>query len=135
VSASETSSLLQLLGAGGFGVLLGWLVYYTNRYRRGEVQLSDLVTLVGIIGGGAVLALFPAKTDLFGAYGIGLFVGFFGYFLMLVLMVLRSPNFTIEWFLDGRRIPPAAPYEIPPEMTRETRPPMEGPQGRRSIET
>jgi hypothetical protein len=54
---------------------------------------------------------------------------------MLVLMVLRSPNFTIEWFLDGRRIPPAAPYEIPPEMTRETRPPMEGPQGRRSIET
>lgn len=124
MSRSETSTLLQLLGAGGFGALIGWLVYYTNRYRRGEVQFSDLVTLVGVIGGGAVLALFPAKTDLFGAYGIGLFVGFFGYFLVLLLMVRRSPNFTLDWFLDGRRIPPQDPFELPPGMDPVTRPPM-----------
>lgn len=134
MSESETGSILQLLGAGGFGILLGWLVYHTNRYRRGEVQFSDLVTLVGVIGGGAVLALFPAKTDLFGAYGIGLFVGFFGYFLLLVLMVLRSSNFTIDWFLDGRRIPPAPPYVIPPGMEHETRPPMER-HGKQPIDT
>lgn len=136
MTKSETASTLQLLGAGGFGALIGWLVYYTNRYRRGEVQFSDLVTLVGVIGGGAVLALFPAKTDLFGAYGIGLFIGFFGYFLLLVLMVLSSRHFTIDWFLDGRRIPPAAPYAIPPGMEQETRPAMITPaRGKAPIDT
>jgi len=134
VSTSESSSLLQLLGAGGFGALIGWLVYYTNRYRRGDVQFSDLVTLVGVIGGGAVLTLFPAKTDLFGAYGIGLFVGFFGYFAVLLLMVRASASFTLEWFLDGRRIPPAPPFEVPPGVDPGTRPPME-PGGKPPIAT
>ena len=101
--------MLQLFGAGGFGALIGWLVYYTNRYRRGEVQFTDLVSLVGVIGGGAVLTLFPAKTDLFGAYGIGLFAGFFGYFLVLVLMVGRSSNFTLDWFFISPRVPSRSP--------------------------
>jgi hypothetical protein len=96
------ASTLQLVGAGGFGALLGWYVYYVNRHRREEVKLGDLVTLVGVIGGGAVLTLFPEETDLFGAYGIGLFLGFFGYFAFLLLLVKRS-SFTLEWFLDGRR--------------------------------
>lgn len=97
------ATTIQLLGAGGFGVLIGWYVYYINRYRKGDVQFSDLSTVIGILGGGAVLALFPAKTDLFGAYGIGLFVGFFGYFFFLMLWVRISKNFTVDWFLDGRR--------------------------------
>jgi hypothetical protein len=41
-------STLQLLGAGGFGLLLGWYVYYINRHRREEVKLGDLVTLIGV---------------------------------------------------------------------------------------
>lgn len=92
-------------GAFGFGLVLGWLVYFTNRYRKGDVQFSDLITLVGIIGGGAVTALFgEAKTALFGAYGLGLAVGFFAYFAMLIVMVNRSNGiFTATWFLDGRR--------------------------------
>jgi len=49
-----------------------------------------------------VLTLFPEQTDLFGAYGIGLFLGFFGYFAFLLILVKRS-SFTLEWFLDGRR--------------------------------
>ena len=101
--ATNAASTLQLLGAGGFGILIGWYVYYINRYRKADVQLSDLVTLIGIIGGGAILALFPSQTDLFGAYGIGLFIGFFGYFLTLIILVSLSKNFGIDWFLDGRR--------------------------------
>ena len=98
------ATTLQLLGAGGFGALIGWYIYYINRYRKDAVQLGDLVTLIGAIGGGAVLTLFPEQTDLFGAYGVGLFAGFFGYFLLLVLLVLRSHGeFTATWFLDGRR--------------------------------
>jgi hypothetical protein len=101
-TAEVSATTIQLLGAGGFGTIIGWLVYFINRYRRGDVQFSDLTTVIGILGGGAVLALFPAQTDLFGAYGIGLFIGFFSYFLFLMLWVRISPNFTVDWFLDGR---------------------------------
>jgi hypothetical protein len=104
---------VQLLGAGCFGALIGWYVYYINRYRKGDVQMSDLVTVIGVIGGSAVLALFPQGTDLFGAYGIGLAVGFFGYFLVLVTLVGVSPNFDADWFLDGRRKLPDGTVFVP----------------------
>lgn len=101
------ATTVQLLGAGGFGMILGWYLYFINRHRKDDVQLSDFVTVVGAIGGAAVLALFPAGTDLFGAYGIGLAIGFFGYFLVLLLLVRASLRradgaFDWEWFLDGR---------------------------------
>jgi hypothetical protein len=118
------ATFLQLLGAGGFGAVVGWFLYYVNRYRTGEVQLGDVVTLVGAIGGAAILTLFPAKTDLFGAYGIGLAAGFFGYFLALLVMVRISDKFTVEWFLDGRR-KELAEGEFIPEGTRVTVTPME----------
>ncbi len=105
IQEAETISAtpLQLAGAFGFGMLIGWYVYYINRYRKGDVQFSDLSTVIGILGGGAVLALFPAKTDLFGAYGVGLAAGFFSYFGFLLLWVRISKNFNVDWFLDGRR--------------------------------
>jgi len=125
MDSSQAASLLQLLGAGAFGIIIGWYIYYINRYRKAEVQFSDLVTLVGIIGGGAVLALFPARTDLFGAYGIGLFIGFFGYFLTLVILVnLSKGSFDVTWFLDGRRRKPEDPFYIPEGVETPTRPPM-----------
>jgi hypothetical protein len=110
---TETASNLQLAGAAGFGALIGWYVYYINRYRKGSIQLSDLVTLVGVLGGGAILALFPAASDLFGAYGLGLFIGFFGYFIVLLILVRISKNFSVDWFLDNRRKIPAEDEIIP----------------------
>jgi hypothetical protein len=101
-TVSATASNLQLFGAGGFGFLIGWYVYYVNRWRKDDVQLSDLVTVIGAIGGAAILTLFEAKSDLFGAYGIGLFIGFFGYFITLIICVNRAEGFTSAWFLDGR---------------------------------
>lgn len=97
---------IQLIGAAGFGALIGWYVYFINRYRSGDVQLGDLVTVIGVLGGAGVLALFPAQSSLFGAYGVGLAIGFFGYFLILVVLVWKSPNFDVDWFLDGRRADP-----------------------------
>jgi peptidoglycan/LPS O-acetylase OafA/YrhL len=100
----EGASTIQELGAGAFGALIGWYVYYVNRYRVKEVQLGDLVTVIGALGGAAILSIFPAKSDLFGAYGIGLALGFFGYLLFLVICVARSGGkFKSTWFLDGRR--------------------------------
>jgi hypothetical protein len=106
-------SQLQLIGAACFGAIIGWFVYYINRYRKGDVQLSDLVTLMGVIGGSAVLALFPAKSDLFGAYGIGLAAGFFLYFFVLIILVGVSDNFDVDWFLDGRRKLPDGTIFVP----------------------
>ena len=100
--AGEIASTIQKIGAGAFGAVVGWYVYYINRWRKDDVQLSDIVTLVGAIGGAAVLALFPEKSDLFGAYGIGLAVGFFLYFFILVILVNKAPGFSSAWFLDGR---------------------------------
>ncbi|HIH89519.1 TPA: hypothetical protein HA344_09980 [Candidatus Bathyarchaeota archaeon] len=113
MSVVQTASTIQLLGAAGFGTIVGWYVYYINRYRKGDVQFNDLVTLIGIIGGGTVLTLFPASTDLFGAYGVGLAVGFFGYFITLCIMVSMTDKFSVDWFLDGRRKIPADDEIIP----------------------
>jgi hypothetical protein len=106
-------------GAFCFGLFLGWYTYFVNRYRKSEVQLGDLTTVVGVLGGGAVLALFPAGSDLFCAYGVGLAVGFFAYLTMLLVLVFKSPNFTVDWFLDGRRVGPKV-GEIIPEGTAVT---------------
>jgi hypothetical protein len=104
---------IQLYGAGAFGTVIGWYIYYINRHRREDVTATDLVTLIGIIGGTAVLALFPAQSDLFGAYGVGLAIGFFGYFLIMILLVTISKNFGVDYFLDGRRKKPVADEYIP----------------------
>jgi hypothetical protein len=97
------ASTLQLIGAGCFGLILGWYLYFINRYRSGPVDFGDIISMLTAIGGAGVLALFPSGSDLFGAYGIGLAVGFFLYYAILSTMVARSPNFDSDFFLDGRR--------------------------------
>jgi hypothetical protein len=106
-------------GAFLFGAVLGWNLYLVNRYRKADVQLGDLAAILGAVGGAAVLSLFPAGTELFGAYATGLAVGFFAYFIVLIVLVNISPNFTVDWFLDGRRKKPADD-EIIPEGTATT---------------
>ena len=104
--------MLALLGAAGFGFLMGWQLYFLNRYRK-EVTLLDLGSVVSVLAGAAILALFPAGTELFGAYGLGLFLGFFSYFVVLVLLVAHSDSFTADWFIDGRYIDSEKKLVIP----------------------
>jgi hypothetical protein len=103
----------QLGGAGLFGAVIGWYVYYVNRHRQDAVQLGDITTLIGAIGGGAVLSLFDRGSELMGAYGIGLGLGFFGYFLSLICFVLMSKRFRLDWFLDARRKDPELGWGYP----------------------
>jgi len=118
MASSQAASNIQLLGAGGFGIIIGWFVYYINRHRKEDIKLSDLAAVIGVIGGGAVLALFPARTDLFGAYGIGLFIGFFAYFLILVVLVSISKEFGVNFFIDGRRKKLDEETEVLPDGAR-----------------
>lgn len=124
---AATASGLQVAGGICFGAVIGWNVYMINRYRTGELQLSDLVTLIAAIGGAAILALFPAKSDLFGAYGIGLAAGFFGYFVVLAAFVAKSDAYDANFFLDGRRRKVPEGWEIP-ASARGTVTPMGGGQ-------
>ncbi len=116
---------LGVTGAGCFGFVVGWLTYYVNRHRRDEVHLGDLITLVGVIGGATVVGLFGRGTEQFGAYGLGLFLGFLSYFFVLVYCTMKSKgDFTAAWFLDGRRKDPGAgwggsPVGEPPMLARK----------------
>ncbi len=109
---------MQQWGAFGFGLVIGWFLYFVNRYRKDDVTFGDLTTIIGAVGGAAVTALFgDASADLFGAYGIGLATGFFVYFLILVALVAGSKNFNADYFLDGRR-KMLAPDEYLPDGVR-----------------
>jgi len=72
-------------GALLFGVVVGWVTYRTLIRRTGGVQISDIATVVGAVGGAAVTTLFDSK-HLFGVYSIGLAIGFFLYLLLYTLL-------------------------------------------------
>ncbi len=63
-----------------FGLVVGWITYRTLR-RAQTNGLSDISTVIGAVGGAAVVSLFPQAGDAFTAYCIGLAAGFFGYLL------------------------------------------------------
>lgn len=106
-------------GALGFGLVIGWFLYFVNRYRTSEASFADITTILGAVGGGAVTSLFGAGSSaLFGAYGIGLAIGFFSYFMVLVVLVGLSKNFGADYFLDGRRRKPTENETIPGEVAQ-----------------
>ena len=72
-------------GAFAFGFVIGWICYRTLRRRKENASLSDLATVIGAVGGGAVLALFKTQ-ELFSGYAIGLAAGFFLYFMVALII-------------------------------------------------
>ena len=84
-------------GAFAFGLVIGWVTYRTLRRREGSSALSDIATVIGAVGGAAVLALFKT-TELFAAYSIGLAVGFFFYFI--TSLFVSDPAAVKKWMGD-----------------------------------
>jgi hypothetical protein len=66
------------LGALFFGLVIGWISYRTLRLTAGTTALSDIATIIAVVGGAAVTALFRSDV-LFGLYCVGLALGFFAY--------------------------------------------------------
>jgi hypothetical protein len=66
---------MNFFGPFCFGLVVGWM---TCRVFH-EVKATDvtwLTAVIGVIGGGAVAALFQQRPDLFNAYSVGLGLGF-----------------------------------------------------------
>ena len=76
-------------GALCFGLVIGWVTYRTLR-RTKTSGISDISSVIGAVGGAAILTLFPAETEAFEAYGIGLAVGFFAYLFYSGYVETRS---------------------------------------------
>jgi hypothetical protein len=83
------------IGALCFGVVVGWIVYRTLRRRTDSSALSDVATVIGVVGGAAVTAVFKTET-LFGFYSIGLAAGFFVY---LVASLIIAGNKKVDEFM------------------------------------
>lgn len=84
-------------GSIGFGMVIGWITYYTMRKNTKERTLADLTVIITALIGPAVLAVFPApvaetKQTMFGYYGIGLAIGFFLYYVIFVLLLWKAPK-------------------------------------------
>jgi hypothetical protein len=99
-----------MVGAFLFGAVVGWFLYFNNRYRK-EVAFSDVAGLLAAIAGGAVVGFFgqgAGDARAASAYGAGVGFGFFGYLLVLMLLIRRSSDqFTLSYLIDGRRMNPA----------------------------
>lgn len=78
------ATTLAIIGSALFGVVIGWITYRTVRRREGATQLSDIATVIGAVGGGVVTTLPFSDPDVFGAYAIGLAIGFFAYLAVAV---------------------------------------------------
>jgi len=85
-------------GALAFGLVVGWVTYRTLR-RTKTSGLSDIATVIGAVGGAAVVTLFPEGSVAFGAYGIGLAIGFFVYFIISLILAGKMGTLSTvgEW--------------------------------------
>lgn len=85
-------------GAICFGLVIGWVSYRTLRRRTDGVSLSDISAVIGAIGGAAITAIFQTP-EVFGAYCIGLAIGFFGYFIVGIIVDKSSAG---SWMMDEK---------------------------------
>jgi hypothetical protein len=68
--------ILPIVGAASFGAVVGWMACRVHQDAR-SVDTRWLAAMIGTIGGGAVMALFEPRSELFGSYCLGLAIGFF----------------------------------------------------------
>jgi hypothetical protein len=59
-----------------FGGVVGWMAHHVL-HRAARPDVKWLASMIAVIGGGAVTALFEPRSLLFGAYCIGLALAFF----------------------------------------------------------
>jgi len=89
---------MENIGAICFGLVIGWITYRTLRRKEGNAALSDIAAVIGAVGGAGITSLFGAA-NLFDAYCIGLAIGFFGYFIIGLIVDKGSGS---GWMMDEK---------------------------------
>ena len=74
--------MVLTIGVVCFGLLIGFVTYRTLVRATSSASISDLATVIGAVGGGAVTVIAKPGTDLFGWYAIALLAGFILYGLL-----------------------------------------------------
>lgn len=95
---------MEVAGAICFGAVVGWVTYFTMRFKK-DHAISDIAAIIGAIGGAAILALFSKDSRLFSAYAIGLAGGFFAYVVVLLAIGLLSKQVKLADLLDASKSP------------------------------
>jgi hypothetical protein len=104
---------LSICGSLCFGIVIGWITHRTLR-RSTPSGLSDIATVIGAIGGAAVTGLFRRDTGDFGAYCIGLLMGFFAYLSVAIKTTPPQKRKTIGDWLGTEPMPdPFASHSSP----------------------
>jgi hypothetical protein len=77
---------VELIGAFAFGVSVGYITYRTLARSTEKAQVSDIASVLGAVGGGAVTSLFHEDGSAFGWYAIGLALGMVIYLVLSLLL-------------------------------------------------
>jgi len=88
--------MLNAIGAFCFGLVIGWITYRTLRRKEGA-SVSDIASIIGAVGGGGVTALFGIQ-QFFPFYCIGLAAGFFGYFIIGLIIGKGTAD---SWMMES----------------------------------
>jgi uncharacterized membrane protein YeaQ/YmgE (transglycosylase-associated protein family) len=88
---------MENIGAICFGLVIGWITYRTLRRKEGNAAISDIAAVIGAVGGAGITTLF-GTSELFSAYCIGLAIGFFGYFVVGLIVGKGSGA---SWMMAG----------------------------------
>jgi Na+/phosphate symporter len=92
---------IPLVGASFFGAVVGWLAH--NVFQRAELlNVSWLASMLGIIAGGAVTAIFQKET-LFGAYCIGLGIAFFSRVIIFPITKVIKKEMELQELKETQR--------------------------------
>ena len=100
---------MAIFGAICFGAVVGWMAHVAF-WNAKNVNIQWLASMLGVIGGGAVTAMFESER-LFGGYCIGMAALFF------LRMLLFSP--LLIW--RARRWFPEEFHEVARELESRTR--------------
>ena len=96
VTTINHPSGLVLGGAICFGAVVGYITYRTLARTTDKAAITDLATVIGVIGGGAITALYgPADGTMFAMYSIGLVAGMVLYVIASILTRGRQVTGTV----------------------------------------
>ncbi len=73
--------VVTAVGALVFGLVVGFITYRTLVRTADKAAVTDLVAVVGVLGGGVVTTLYHPAGEPFAWYAIGLALGMTGFFL------------------------------------------------------